>query len=186
MPAAAPSHDNQKRLQTLPSILSEAEWPPDEGQTDFYLSGVIPGSLPSVEHLWGKNSRQRKAVGRVQAPGRGCVPLCLPKAGMPVTHRSLGEGARRQIFSASGILKHPTFWFFCFSTFVENKWKEGSKTIPRALVVTVGRGQSSESTVPTACLLRQPWPAPLVYPSPSSLTSAGGTVHGDASLQLLP
>ena len=90
MPAAAPNHDNQKCLQTLPSVLSEAEWPPDEDQMDFYLSGVIPGSWPSVEHLWGENSRQGKAVGRVQAPGRGCIPLGLPKAGTPVTHRSLG------------------------------------------------------------------------------------------------
>lgn len=56
---AGPDRDSQKCLQTLLSILSEAEWPPDENKRDFDLLLVIPDSLPSpLEHLWGKKSQQ--------------------------------------------------------------------------------------------------------------------------------
>ena len=54
-----PDRNSQKCLQPLLSILSEAEWPPDENKRDFDLLLVIPDSLPSsLEHLGGKKSQQ--------------------------------------------------------------------------------------------------------------------------------
>ena len=86
-----PDRDSQKCLQTLPSILSEAEWPPDENKRDFDLLSVIPDPLPSLDHLWGKKS-QRGSSWPGQARARVRVPVGLPQAGMPVTPRSLQEG----------------------------------------------------------------------------------------------
>lgn len=69
-----PDRDSQKCLQTLPSILSEAEWPPDENKRDFDFLLVIPDSLPSLEHLWGKKSQQGSSW-----PGEGPWPCPRPR-----------------------------------------------------------------------------------------------------------
>ena len=47
-----PNRDSQKCLQTLPSILCAAEWPPDENRRDFDLLLVIQIPCHHLEHLW--------------------------------------------------------------------------------------------------------------------------------------